>query len=102
MFKFCLIIIIWNENFKSLSWYQRGAAVAARQGRQGRRRLPAVRIKLNFFMGNYIYIFKKYINIYLFKSFYSIKHRKDMRRNKKIYTYHNYNSTIQNENPGDI
>jgi hypothetical protein len=92
----------WLDSFRASSYIIERKAVAARQGRQGRRRLPAVRIKLIFFMGNYIYIFKKYINIYLSKSFYSIKHRKDMRRNKKIYTYHNYNSTIQNENPGDI
>jgi transposase len=41
--------------------------VAARQGRQGRRRLPAVRIKLNFFICNYIYLkIYQYIFIQVF------------------------------------
>jgi hypothetical protein len=59
----------WLDSFRASSYIIERKAVAARQGRQGRRRLPAVRIKLNFFMGNYIYIFKKiyqYIFIQVF------------------------------------
>jgi hypothetical protein len=45
--------------------------VAARQGRQGRRRLPAVRIKLNFFMG-ITYTYLKNISIYIYSSLFTL------------------------------
>jgi hypothetical protein len=61
----------WLDSFRASSYIIERKAVAARQGRQGRRRLPAVRIKLNFFMG-ITYTYLKNISIYIYSSLFTL------------------------------